>query len=454
MLALLVGSSIGYKAYTYSSVEALDKSKSEQENVISSSNVTENNLIKLSKLEHNPPRAKQIKTYKPKVKKCIAESKNLIERFMVLQSVPGLSIGISHKGNTLWAKGFGFANLEQGSKCHERTVMRIASISKPLTMLLVAKLVEEGKLDLDKPISHYLKEKFPAKKWQGKPVDITLRQLTSHLGGIRHYKEKSEQESDSSSPEFYIREKCKDVFQSIEIFKDDDLVAEPGTKYLYTTFGWVLVSAVVQCVLEEGETFENYLVDTILKNHLGMLNTYIDVNETLIANRACYYYKTKNGVLMNAPFVDNSHKVAGGGIVSNVPDILKFGNVMLYSYLGGKNDPIYGNLKGYLKQETVKAMWQPVSVTAGCSRFLNPGMGWFVIRPDSLNIECASCHEPPLNNVACHSGAAVGASSVLLILPEEEIVAAIICNLQNVSLYNLAIDVIKVFLKELKPRDQ
>lgn len=458
ILTLFVGSTIGYKAYTYSSVEALDKSKVEQENYISSStDVRQNNLIKLSKLENDTSSAKTNKLTKPRIKKCISQAKNIVERFMAINTVPGLCIGISYKGNTLWTKGFGFANLEQGSKCHENTVMRIASISKPLTMLLVAKLIDEGKLDLNKPISFYLKDKFPKKTWKNKPVEITVGQLASHLGGIRDYKsigvDGQPLKSNSESFEFRgIIKHYNDVYESLQVFKDDDLIAEPGTDFNYTSFGWVLISAVVQSVLEKDQKFENYLVNTMLKQKLGMVNTYLDVNDSLIPNRANYYEKSKNSTFMNAPFVDNSYKWAGGGILSTIPDLLKFGNVMLYSYLGERNDPIYGNLKGFLKKETVKSLWTPVPACAPKIRnFMVSGMGWFVIDPKATKIECASCSEPPFAHVACHTGSAIGASSVLIILPEEEIVIAAFCNLGPISLYNICCDVIKIFLKELKP---
>ncbi len=59
--------------------------------------------------------------------------------------------------------------MEQRVRCVPDTVMRIASISKSLTMAIVAKLVEEDKLDLDKPVQEYVKE-FPEKTFDGEKV--------------------------------------------------------------------------------------------------------------------------------------------------------------------------------------------------------------------------------------------------------------------------------------------
>ncbi|VDM73197.1 unnamed protein product [Strongylus vulgaris] len=107
--------------------------------------------------------------------------------YLVIAGIPGLSVGVSVNGHVVWREGFGFANVESGSQCTGDTVMRIASISKPITATIAARLVQSGKLDLDKPIQDYLPD-FPQKKYDGKPVTISVRQLLSHTGGIRHYK--------------------------------------------------------------------------------------------------------------------------------------------------------------------------------------------------------------------------------------------------------------------------
>lgn len=116
-------------------------------------------------------------------------------------------------------EGFGYADLENRVPCTPETVMRIASISKPLTAAAAARLREEGKLDLDVPVQKYVPE-FPQKQFEGKEVSqrwlvvgwgfsppssvlffsscssnthvvfqvvITPRMLLSHLSGIRHY---------------------------------------------------------------------------------------------------------------------------------------------------------------------------------------------------------------------------------------------------------------------------
>lgn len=69
--------------------------------------------------------------------------------------------------------GLGFSDVEKRCPCHSGTVMRIASISKSMTMAMVARLWEEGKLDLDAPVQKYAPA-FPVKYYNGKQVRETL----------------------------------------------------------------------------------------------------------------------------------------------------------------------------------------------------------------------------------------------------------------------------------------
>ena len=113
--------------------------------------------------------------------------------------------------------------------------MRIASISKPITCLIAAKLCEEKKLDLDQTIDVYL-DYLPDFKFENKPFKITSRQLASHVSGIRHYEKKSDKKekednenaSDTSLNEFYIRDNFKTTRDAMQIFINDELLFEPG----------------------------------------------------------------------------------------------------------------------------------------------------------------------------------------------------------------------------------
>lgn len=188
---------------------------------------------------------------------------------------------------------------------------------------------------------------------------------------------------------------------------------------------------------------------------------------------------------MNAPYVDNSYKWAGGGFLSTVGDLLQFGNAMLYSLqfkpdfqnirieddlpesdrniknmdsntsnvlIRDKNAVLNKSvLPGYLSSKTVESMWTPVT-DAKEEKY---GMGWFV--SPEVN-ECMFCENKKL--CVYHTGGAIGASSVLLIVPQkvdyensnlEQIdvpkgtIVTILTNLQSVGLTKTALKIAHLF---------
>lgn len=267
-----------------------------------------------------------------KLKAAITKARDLCWCKMYESGTPGMIVGIAVNGKLVWQHGFGYSDVENKLLAGTGCVMRIASISKPITMAVLAKLVEEGKVDLDATLDKYLKD-WPEKLVDGELVSITVRQLCSHLGGIRHYdkkavegKEKEKEEFDMK--EYYIKDKFETMAKSVDLFRNDELMSKPGTEFLYSTHGFTLLAAVIEAVTEQ--PFDKYIKKQF--KELGLNNTFLDENQPLIYNRARYYTRDKHHRLQNAPYVDNSYKWAGGGYLSNVSDLLKFGNAMLYSY--------------------------------------------------------------------------------------------------------------------------
>ncbi|CAB3373142.1 Hypothetical predicted protein [Cloeon dipterum] len=376
---------------------------------------------------------------------------------------PGVVIGVSVDGKVVWKEGIGLANVETQTLCHEETVMRIASISKSMTMAMVAKLWQDGKLDIDKPVQDYVPT-FPKKTFNGEKVDITTRMILSHMGGIRHYVKKGEQsENELSEPELKKKEKStrekevynKERFESVEkalkLFDGDELLSKPGTEYLYTTHGWTLVSAVV-----EGASKEEFTKHAKkFFSQLGLHKTRLDEPEPIIYNRANYYLTKKNGRLANVPFSDNSYKWAGGGFVSTVGDLLKFGNAMLYSYQWQPNTTetsatdqkvsVPGLPPGFLNPETVREMWTVVPVTKQKNksqryRENGYGLGWQVVPFVAEYGTTGGGDVQPFS--AFHTDCS-GST------PPRGICVAILMNMQNVGLAGVADDIARIFEEHL-----
>src|SRR4029078_9732841 len=103
------------------------------------------------------------------------------ERERVDAGIPGLSVAVIDSESVVWARGFGHANLSRTRLGHTATIYRVGSVSKLFTDIAVMQLVEQGKLDLDAPVTRYIPEFRPRNPF-GK--EITLRQLMSHRSGL------------------------------------------------------------------------------------------------------------------------------------------------------------------------------------------------------------------------------------------------------------------------------
>ena len=312
-------------------------------------------------------------------------ARELVLDRMEEQGIPGLSVAVGVDGEIVWAEGFGWADLENRVPVWPSTRFRIASISKSLTAGAVGKLMEEGKLDLDAPVQAYVPS-FPEKAWP-----VTTRLLGGHLGGIRHYRNR----------EFESLVHYENVVDALAIFADDPLIHEPGTAYEYSTYGWNLISAVVQAAA--GEPFLDYMRRVVFEP-TGMKETVAEHVDSLIYHRSRAYQQSPDGRIVNAPFVDNSNKWSGGGFLSTASDLVRYG----FAYLGGD----------FLKPETIDVLWTSQLTRDG--ERTGYGIGW------RENLEEG-------RRVISHTGGAVGGTTVLVIYPAEGVVIAVLTNIQGAS---------------------
>src|ERR1051326_5321699 len=106
---------------------------------------------------------------------------DMLARKTLARPVAGLSIAVSQDGPVVFARGYGFANLEHSVPVMPETVFHIASISKNIAAAVVLQLADEGKLQLDDELTKYV----PNAPVSGRHV--MLRQLLNHTSGIPSY---------------------------------------------------------------------------------------------------------------------------------------------------------------------------------------------------------------------------------------------------------------------------
>lgn len=334
--------------------------------------------------------------------KDLSEKIKRVEEFIISQMevdrIPGLTVGIL-KGNTLWAKGFGYSDIENKIPMKENSSFRLASVTKPMTAVAILQLAEKGKLNLDDEVQKYVPY-FPKKSYP-----VTIRYLLGHLGGIPHYK---------SYEELHIKTP-KDTREAIEIFANYDLVAEPGTLYHYSSYGYNLLGAVIEGVSKM--SYGKYMEENIWKP-LGMNSTCMDSPDEIIPNRV-KGYRILEGEIKNSEFVDMRSRFAGGGTRSTVVDLLKF-------VKGLKENKI-------ISKESLDKMFTSMTTKGG--ELTGYGYGWFV---------------RPINGhfLVYHTGSQQETRTFLVYLPRKDIAVSFACNLEGVNPSLYGFRVIQILLDE------
>ena len=151
---------------------------------------------------------------------------------------PGAIAVVVERGKPVYAAGRGLADIESKRPLKPAEPMRLGSITKQFTAAMVLKLVEQGEVSLDDPLSKYLPD-FP------KPgADATIRQLLNHTSGIRSY---------TSIPGLLQARAATphSTAEMISLFKDTPPTFERGTDWAYNNSGYVLLGAIIEKVTGE-----------------------------------------------------------------------------------------------------------------------------------------------------------------------------------------------------------
>ncbi len=322
--------------------------------------------------------SKRTKDFSTQIKK----SESYIETFMELNKIPGMQIAVSYKGNLIWSKGFGYSNIEVDISVDKKSKFKIASVSKPVSAALAARLNQSGAINIEMPVN----EKLP--QFSNKSIEFTLRQLYSHAAGIRHYLPK-----DTTTTRFH-----NDIQNGLNIVKDDTLLYMPGYKFSYSSYGYNIAGAYIEKVT--GQQFENLLIDSLFIP-LQMNNSVIDDPFKLISNRVSGYELNEENEIVNARFFDNRYKIPAGGILSTAEDLVGFGNELLY-----------GN---YLNKTSKQLLFTPFQYSG--EKDSDMGFGWIVTKDESEN------------KLYGHLGGTTGGCSAIMIYPDLELTIVWLGNL-------------------------
>ncbi|MCA0932454.1 serine hydrolase [Lutimonas saemankumensis] len=212
---------------------------------------------------------------------------------------------VAEQGKVVYKNGLGMANMEWDIENQANTKHRLGSITKQFTAMLILQLAEEGKLDLNAPISDYLPD-YP----NDSDPKITTHHLLTHTSGIPNY---------TAFPGFF-KDESRDPYQPddfIKKFENKDLEFTPGEKFNYSNSGYFLLGVIIEKV--SGKTYEEMLQEKIFKP-LNMNGSGYDHHDEILKNRATGYEKQGRNFI-NSRYIDMTIPYAAGSLYSTVEDL-------------------------------------------------------------------------------------------------------------------------------------
>lgn len=316
------------------------------------------------------------------------EAEKILYYLIQEEIIPGVSVTVTKQGKIIWQGGYGYADISKKTPVDpQKTIFRVASMSKAITGVLLARLQEQKKFDWNLSLYEYVPD-FPQK-----PFDFTIKQLGGHLAGIRSYKANE-----------YTLNKNYTIEEGINLFKDDILQSAPGTKFLYSSYGINLISLAIEKCLNK--KFEDIAKEEVFKP-LNMWRTFPDRGK-IITDEAIPYTRTKKG-LDKATEVNNYFKLAGGGFLSTSHDIAKMGTAI--------------ERHSFLSQAVENEMLKKQCTTDDVE--INYGIGWQNQRDWNGR------------DYFGHTGMGVGGFGWLSVYPNEQVVIVMLFNVTDpqISIY-------------------
>lgn len=233
---------------------------------------------------------------------------------------PGCAVAIMRGSEVVYAHGYGMADLEHDVRITPRTVFYLASVSKQFTAMSIVLLAQQGKLSLDDDVRKFV----PEVPHLGVPV--TIRHLLHHTSGLRDYFDVltlAGWPGDGPISE-------RDFVELVS--RQRALNFEPGTEYLYSNTGYVLLSLIVKRA--SGRSIREFAADQIFRP-LGMASTQFRDDHTMpVKGRAAAYRRGDDGVYrLSMPGFD---LVGDGGVYSTVEDVAKWVANFYESRVGGR----------------------------------------------------------------------------------------------------------------------
>jgi len=342
----------------------------------------------------------------------VEQGRQIVRAALTEQNLPGLSVAVGAGDEIVWAEGFGWADLDKRVPVAPQVRFRIGTASTALTSAAVGLLLEKDRLKLDEKIQTYVPE-IPEKQWP-----VTLRQLMGHMAGVAN-------DGGDEGPLF--TERCERPVDALQYFSgyEREQLFEPGTRYRYSSYGWIMVSAAVESAADE--PFLTFMQKQVFEP-LGMDDTRAESATEPIPDRATFYFPRfaadpRYGLHLMRP-LDYSCYAGSSVFLSTPSDLVRFGMAI--------------NSGKLLQPATVQLLQTPQRLASG--EETGYGLGW-----DLETVALAG----EQTRLAGHDGESLGGMvASFLTFPEHGIVVSVTSNISYADTFSVAVKIAQAFVEQ------
>ncbi len=333
----------------------------------------------------------------------IVQSRDLLRTHLVTNKT-AITVSVSVAGQTVWSEGMGFSNLELKSPAFPEHKYRIGTMSGLLTSMLVLKLQEEGKLDVNKKYTDYITENVN-KDW-----DFSLYNLSCHLSGLQ---------PDRLIDEL-ISEKYQNMDSLIDAHKNDKQLYPINTTKLESSLGICMLAKVAEYVTKD--TYQRLVKEKIF-NPLNLNETLVELPNVIIENKATCYARDMIARLFLMPSVNINVVSPALGIISTADDLNRLGQAIMNKEL--------------LSENSYKLLLQP-NVASQNNYFTG-------IAEYTDNMQ---------RSFYMVAGAVPGGSSLLVIYPEQQLVISMCSNLLDDFTSYQFMEIVETFVSKVAKNEK
>ncbi len=375
---------------------------------------------------NDPGRLDRIKKSMPMIEKMVKDYQTSIK-------APAISYGIVVDGHLILLGATGFINVEKKTPAKTNSAFRIASMTKSFTAMAILLLRDDGKLDLDDPVSKYVpgygSHELPTKD---APV-VTIRDLLTHAAGLPE---------DNPSGDRQLAYSDEELLQFINAGLSYSNV--PGVAYEYSNLGYMTLGFVIRNA--SGQSYQDFIREKILEP-LDMNDTYWEYAE-VPANQLALAYRWVNGKWVQQPILHDGAGGAMGGMITTIEDFSKY-----MAFHQSAWPPSDAAQSGPVKRSTVREMHRPANYPILNANYKYPsGRACATVTAYGYGLRWVKDCEG--RQTITHTGGLPGYGSVWQILPEYGIGVAIFANVTYAPTSILATRIVDTLIKvaKLEPR--